>query len=185
MDTSTSATNPTSHGNTSTASIKKLARYGIVAIIIIVIVAMALLAFKSGFGFPSESEVSSALNAQFTSHPIMKISSSNASLAAEFSSFGIIGAEVENYTSSKGILMIGELEFKTASNATGVFSLMSSSVNSSLIQTYGGAKYILSPIGVIGCYKNFEFLIEYRPAYNTSVNTSAMNTLAKYTISAI
>ena len=125
------------------------------------------------------------MNAQFTSHPVLKISGSNASLAAEFSSFGILGAEVENYTSSKGTLMIGELEFKAASNATRLFGTMSSLANSSTIQTYGGAKYITSPIGAIGYYKNFVFVIEYRPAYNTSVNTSVMNTLAKYTISAI
>ena len=190
------STNPgqANPGNTGagTASRKKLAKYSVFAIIIVVVAAMALLAFQpSGFGFPSGSEISSALNAQFTAHPTVTISGSNTSLTAEFSSFGIVGAELENYTSSNGVLVIGELKFKSASstaevfnNATKMFSEMASNANNSL-QTYNGGKYIITSNGAIGYYKNFVFIIEYLPMYGAILNTSAMSTLAKYTISAI
>ncbi|MGC8662263.1 MAG: hypothetical protein ACP5RT_00535 [Candidatus Micrarchaeia archaeon] len=187
-----SETNVSSQKKSNTKIIKYVI-FSIVAVIIIAMAVMALTANNANYGFPSSSEVSSALNSQFTAGQTNEISSSSPTLAS-FASFGVTSAEVENYTSPSGIVSIGELKFNTASNATKVFNLISSLAENSTkaapsgvtIQTYKGAKYIIINFGGAGAYENYIFVVNYSPTNVTAAaNETEINSLIKYTISSM
>ncbi|MGC8669610.1 MAG: hypothetical protein ACP5TL_00440 [Candidatus Micrarchaeia archaeon] len=161
---------------------------GIIVVVIIIIAAAVLLMSSPGFGFPSAQQVSSAMGTSFSAKPIIHISSSNASLAL-YSSYGVVGAEIENYTSSTGTLGIMELQFKSSSEVSTLFSTLSSFAGVANVTTtsFKGGQFMVTPTGTaFGAFKNYLFVIEFvSPSGTSTANATAITSLAKDTISAI
>jgi hypothetical protein len=148
---------------------------GIVIVLVIIAIA-AYFASSSGasVGFPSAAQVSAIYNVKFTASPAVNILASSPSLQ-QYSAYGLKNAELENYTnaSSGYILSVGELQFASQSNASKIFSALST-LGANFTQ-YDGGEYLVSPTGTsaLGYKNNIVLLTELTTNVGAVYNATA------------